>query len=84
MVRPSGPLRMETPASNTPREWQARPRIVGTYSNYATRNTFVLPYLSYGGPSWFGWGFGSCGWFGFGFSGGWYPLGGYSCGYSGW
>lgn len=80
MVQPSGPLRIDSGLASTPEAWRAQPRIVGTYSNYSNRNTFVLPFApwscgyGYGGG---GYGFGSWG-------GGWYPLGGYSCGYSGW
>jgi hypothetical protein len=81
MVQPSGPLRLRTPSTNTPEAWRAHPRLVGTYSNYANRNTYVLPafwsYLcsyGYGGCFGYGYGFGR----GFGGGSGWGLVYGYS------
>jgi hypothetical protein len=80
MVQPSGPLRIDDPASRTPDVWRARPRIVGVYQDYSTRHRFVLStgfyYYGYGWyPGFGGWRW-SGGFFGRGTSG--VGIGGYS------
>lgn len=73
MVQASGPLRLETAMTNTPEAWRARPRILGTYSNYANRNTFITPF-----PSFYPYGYG------YGYYGPFYGYGFYGYGGRGW